>query len=155
MCGQFCDTKYIHIVVNLHNHPYPELHLVKLNSVPIRIGYLCFLSSGKAQTTEPFSVSVRPACCCHTPGRVTGPSAPTAGANQSRGGGDGASLGYLGVPRKPSDVGSSVAGFCVAGAMEIPRDPGLCQHRVSQRGREGPLPSSFLSAPSSGKKQDG
>lgn len=149
MNGQFFDTKYIHIVVNLHNHPYQGLHLVKLNSVPMQIGYLCFLSAGKSQTTESLRVSVMLLCCCQTPGRVTGPSVPPLVPARAW-----ASLGDVDVPQRPSDWFFCCRFVCC-------RENGDSQGSwpVSAQGfpagREGPLPSSFLSTPSSGKTKTG
>lgn len=64
----------------------------------MQIGYLCFLSAGKSQTTESLRVSVMLLCCCQTPGRVTGPSVPPLVPARAW-----ASLGDVDVPQRPSD----------------------------------------------------
>lgn len=64
-----------------------------------------------------FSVLGRLASCCHSPGRVPVASAPATSVSQHLGVGF---AGILGVPQKPSDSGSSVAGVHVAEARQIP-----------------------------------
>ena len=82
MSVQFSGTKYIHTVVQLSQPSISRTFLTKLSFAPIKTVVVFACSALGNPRTQPFGVSVRLACCCHTPGRATGPSAPTTGPEE-------------------------------------------------------------------------